>query len=309
MARSPTLLAGLREPGPAGQPGPSSVASMVHAEQFVTPEIAAAWLASSKGNRPIRAQDVAELARLLVAAKREGRDDGLLSPDPVVFLTSGALFNAHHRLMAIVRAGVGSRMLVCRNYPDSAEMMSRVDLGRKRTIGDQAFFAGDDVAVMRRAGEILRALRTTCHLGTRIRYEHATRFLACGGEPLTWAVRLSRTRFPAFIAGAAFYAYPLNPAVVQSLFDESTRAAPSTDHAATLSGVVRDARKAAQGGGACGAFGAPFSRTLGVIRRALDGESCVIAQPWARGIEAFDARRKKLGLPSLAALVQLEEVS
>ena len=281
--------------------------SMVITEEFVTPEAAASWLATSKGNRPIRTPDVAEFVRLQKAAKNEGRDDGLLSPDPVIFLTNGALFNAHHRLMGMVRSGIGSRMLVCRNYPDTADMISRVDLGRKRSIGDQAHFAGDDVKATRRAGEILRALRTTCHLGTRIRYEHATRFIAYGGEPLSWAARLSRARFPAFIAGAAFYAYPLNPEAVQSLFDECIRNEPSTDHAAALAGVVRVAKKAAQSGGADSAFDAPFSRALNVIRRALDREPIVIAQPWPGAIETFDARRKKLGLPDLATIVRLDE--
>ena len=82
---------------------------MVITEEFVTPETAASWLATSKGNRPIRAQDVAEFVRLQKAAKKEGRDDGLLSPDPVIFLTGGPLFNAHHRLMGIVRSAIARR--------------------------------------------------------------------------------------------------------------------------------------------------------------------------------------------------------
>ncbi|MFI7125939.1 hypothetical protein ACIBQ1_09615 [Nonomuraea sp. NPDC050153] len=115
---------------------------------YVTPDLAQRWLHRNNGNRPLRGEVVARLARDLQAGRFMENGDAIrVSAD-------GDLADGQHRLNAIAESGVGVWMLVVSNLP--AEARATVDDGVKRTMGDRLGFRGEGspktlAAVVRRA--------------------------------------------------------------------------------------------------------------------------------------------------------------
>lgn len=94
----------------------------------VTPEMAKVWLAKSKGNRQIRDAYVLSLAVDLEAGR------WVPEASDVVFDTTGALIDGHHRLSAIVMYEAPARMCVKRDVPPEARNV--IDTGRTRSMTD-----------------------------------------------------------------------------------------------------------------------------------------------------------------------------
>ena len=97
--------------------------------ELVTPDVAAKWLTTSKGNRTIRQHAVVAYADAMARGEWHVNDAG------IGFDAEGHLINGHHRLMAVVSAGCSVKMLVCRNL--EREAIGTIDCGRPRTLGDR----------------------------------------------------------------------------------------------------------------------------------------------------------------------------
>lgn len=101
----------------------------------VTPDMAGRWLHRNIGNRPLRGEVVARLARDLQAGRF------LENGDAIRVSADGDLADGQHRLHAIVESGVSVWMLVVSNLP--AEARATVDDGVKRTMADRFSFTGE----------------------------------------------------------------------------------------------------------------------------------------------------------------------
>lgn len=91
----------------------------------VTPEMAREWLEHNKGNRKISAERVASLVRQLY------EDRFHLSPDAIAFDADGRLYNGQHRLTAIVEAECSAVLIVLRDAPSNAFLVT--DIGMKKS--------------------------------------------------------------------------------------------------------------------------------------------------------------------------------
>jgi hypothetical protein len=91
------------------------------------------WLDKSAGNRPLNRKKIKQLANLMVLGKF--RENG----QPVIFSDTGLLFDGHHRLTAIVVAGISIKLLVTRGV--SADARATIDQGMKWSVGH--FMAAD----------------------------------------------------------------------------------------------------------------------------------------------------------------------
>jgi hypothetical protein len=92
----------------------------------ITPNIAAAYLATSPGNRRLNQAQVS----VYVDDMKAGR--WRIGNDALIFDKQGRLRNAHHRLTAVVLAGVTIKMIVRRNVPD--DEIPTIDQGRPRNV-------------------------------------------------------------------------------------------------------------------------------------------------------------------------------
>ncbi len=95
----------------------------------ITPEIAAAMLATSTGNRKMRAPYVERLANAMARGEWRVTNQG------IGFDTTGALRDGHHRLSACVRSGVPIRSMVVMGMPNTAYEV--IDTGALRNYGDR----------------------------------------------------------------------------------------------------------------------------------------------------------------------------
>lgn len=93
----------------------------------ITPAKAQEYLNTSEGNRPISKVYVRSYADTM----RKG--NWMLNGIPIIFDTNGHLLDGHHRLLAVVEAGIPIRFDVCRGA--SPEAFTTYDTGRHRTIG------------------------------------------------------------------------------------------------------------------------------------------------------------------------------
>lgn len=96
-------------------------------EVLVTPEMAAAWLESSKGNRAISRGQVEKLKADMVSGLWQ------YNGDRIRFLKDGTLYDGHHRLTACVESGK-SILTDIFIMPEAAK--STVDKGKSRTTAD-----------------------------------------------------------------------------------------------------------------------------------------------------------------------------
>lgn len=95
--------------------------------EFITPQLAEKYLATSNGNRPISHQIVDSYAESMK------RGEWMLNGVPIVFGACGNLLDGHHRLFAIVASQVSIRTLVVRGVQN--ESFTTFDCGRHRTFG------------------------------------------------------------------------------------------------------------------------------------------------------------------------------
>lgn len=93
----------------------------------ITPAKAQEYLRTSLGNRPISKVYVRSYADTM----RKG--GWMLNGVPIIFDIDGHLLDGHHRLLAVIEAGIPVRFDVSRGAP--AEAFTTYDTGRHRTVG------------------------------------------------------------------------------------------------------------------------------------------------------------------------------
>ena len=103
--------------------------------ELITPDIAKAYLATSRGNRSLRSIWVAQLARDMSAKRFK------LTHESIGFLENGSLFDGHHRLEAVLLSGESVYMRVTRGVKE--DCVNAVDRGRGRTTTDAYQIAGE----------------------------------------------------------------------------------------------------------------------------------------------------------------------
>lgn len=102
--------------------------------ETITPELAERYLATSRGNRPLKVAKVKSYQRDIEGGK------WVLNGEPIIFDSEGSLVDGHHRLTACVRAARDLSTAVVRGAPKSAD--KTYDMGASRTIGDALSYHG-----------------------------------------------------------------------------------------------------------------------------------------------------------------------
>ena len=100
---------------------------MNYVTENITPAKAQEYLQTSEGNRPISKPTVHSYADTM---KKGG---WLLNGMCIIFNTDGHLIDGHHRLLAVIEAGIPVRFDVCRGI--SSDAFTTYDCGLHRTIG------------------------------------------------------------------------------------------------------------------------------------------------------------------------------
>lgn len=101
--------------------------NMNYVTENITPAKAQQYLQTSEGNRPISKPTVHSYADTMK------KGNWLLNGECITFDSDGHLQNGHHRLLAVIEAGIPVRFDVCRGV--SADAFSTYDCGRHRTVG------------------------------------------------------------------------------------------------------------------------------------------------------------------------------
>lgn len=100
---------------------------MNYVTETITPEKAQQYLQTSKGNRPISRPQV----RLYADEMKKG--NWQLNGMNIIFDEDGALIDGHHRLLAVIDAGIPVKFDVCRGAKHEA--FATYDCGRHRNVG------------------------------------------------------------------------------------------------------------------------------------------------------------------------------
>jgi hypothetical protein len=100
---------------------------MNYVTENITPAKAQQYLQTSEGNRPVSKPTVHSYADTM---KKGG---WLLNGMCLIFDSNGHLIDGHHRLLAVIEAGIPVRFDVCRGASSNA--FTTYDCGRHRTIG------------------------------------------------------------------------------------------------------------------------------------------------------------------------------
>lgn len=104
--------------------------------EHVTPEKAAAWLGTMRGNRPLRNRAVQRYAREMLTGR------WLVNGEAIKFDREGRLADGQHRLNAVILAKKTVPMLIVRGIDEGA--MITLDTGVGRTFFDATTIAGKD---------------------------------------------------------------------------------------------------------------------------------------------------------------------
>jgi hypothetical protein len=95
--------------------------------ETVTPELAAEWLAKSKGNRTHRESSI----RMYANDMKNGR--WRLTHQGIAFDEQGVLVDGHHRLLAVVKCGIAVQMYISNNVPPEAKANIDTNMVRRAT--------------------------------------------------------------------------------------------------------------------------------------------------------------------------------
>lgn len=120
------------KPGPH-TPAPSTTHITAEVE-LITPDMAREYLNKMAKNRNLRESTVSAYATDMEAGL--WKENG----ESVIFNNLGELTDGQHRLAAIVKSDVAQRLLVVRGV--SPDVMSTIDVGRRRTVGDMLTIEG-----------------------------------------------------------------------------------------------------------------------------------------------------------------------
>jgi hypothetical protein len=103
--------------------------------EIITPDDAGNMLATSAGNRRMKAEKVRSYARDMLAGR------WILNGETIITSSDGRLIDGHHRLRACVEAGRPFQTLVVRGVDNRAA--TTVDMGASRTLADVLAFEGE----------------------------------------------------------------------------------------------------------------------------------------------------------------------
>lgn len=95
--------------------------------ETITPAKAQVYLDTSNGNRPLSKPVIRSYADSI----RQGK--WMLNGVPIIFDENGHLIDGHHRLSAIIQAGIPMQTLVCRGV--KPEAFTTIDQGRGKNLG------------------------------------------------------------------------------------------------------------------------------------------------------------------------------
>lgn len=134
-----------------------------YTQEVITPEKALEYACLSIGNRHIRDAHVAMLAAAMVRGEYRINNN-----NNITFDVNNALIDGHHRLLAVVAAGVPVVMGVMRDV--APEARDTIDIGPPRTLADHLTFMGVDNAAQR-SGIISGCVRIV--VGTSVKVANA----------------------------------------------------------------------------------------------------------------------------------------
>ncbi len=103
--------------------------------ETVTPQMARQYLSKSRGNRRVRPRAIDMLARDITNGNFYTTNQG------IGFNEEGTLVDGHHRLLAIIKAGVPATMQVTRGMSRSATFA--IDRGETRSVRDVIDLSGE----------------------------------------------------------------------------------------------------------------------------------------------------------------------
>jgi hypothetical protein len=179
--------------------------------ETVTPAMAKLWLETSQGNRTLKKQRI----DLEANEMREGR--WLPTNQGIGFDINGHLIDGHHRLEAVIKAGVSVQMLVVRGLPPKAKEV--IDLNVVRSYGDiyklktqagnpERLVAAAKIVILLEEGGASPKNR---HLG----YPEIEAVIEREAAAFTWARQWFRNRvMPMSALGAMIFAWPVAPEMV-----------------------------------------------------------------------------------------------
>lgn len=96
--------------------------------ETITPDLAAAYLTTSTGNRSLKAAKVQAYSRDMIAG--DWQENG----ESIIFDGNGALIDGHHRLTACVKSDHSFRSAVVRGVASDAK--KTIDMGSSRSVAD-----------------------------------------------------------------------------------------------------------------------------------------------------------------------------
>jgi len=267
--------------------------------EFVTPELAREWLTKNHPqNRPIRETRVRMYAEEMSAGRWRVTHQG------VAFDSDGALIDGQHRLMAIVRTGAATHMMVTRGL--LVDTFALLDQGAFRSAADILRLPTWHVAA-------LRCLMTLEHydsnFASRVRPRDLETRFKQGVEVIAHlrSLNLSNNGFTiAPIVGALSYAHPVDPEIVENFFGQVVRGEmlERNDPAYRLRAWV-DGRR---GGGITGAGSwLTMMATLQALHHMIvPGTHKISAlQPGETGYRIITGRRRARGVPNTPSVAVL----
>lgn len=179
---------------------------------LITPQMAAAWLATSKLNRKIKQNSVIEYS--ISMSRGEWYPDG----PPITFIEDGSLSNGHHRLHAIILYGSAVEMSVQRGL--SKETREVDDGNVARSLADRlTMFRPKVLNVVHRVTNLRLCVQILCP-DVRVRslsdWDH---WLTVFGKGIDWVIA-AQSAAPAklkrgALSGPIAFAYKLDPQAVE----------------------------------------------------------------------------------------------
>lgn len=241
--------------------------TMKFEQKLVDPATAAAWLATSPGNRQIRPSLVGALVRAIQHG--EWRQ----THQAIAFDEMGRLLDGHHRLTAIQRAGIPCLVMVVFGAP--RETYSVLDCGAPRSIADRTHYLGRITDALSLAGRILFSNRPSA---TEIVVIHDTGLGGCLRDLVDYCGSVAKGVTSAPIKLAAGMKLLTNPAGRPAILASYRRLA------------TRNFREAT-------------NAELGLIRTAMDGRVSAVNtyDMLARGLRVFDDSRGELKILKIHA--------
>lgn len=192
---------------------------------LLTPELAAQYLAASKGNRSIRKRKVKTYVRVI--------EDNLwrLTHEGIAFDIHGTLVDGHHRCHAVVDSGIPIRVLVFRGIDPDAVSAMNTGLPRSNTDIMRSYAGNLDTLGLELTYTGARIVSLAASSAVRYAKSEATatpddvsRFMQRYAAGVRWLVETCRT-CPAKLGSGRLYlcficAYELAPQTVSMMWEQ-----------------------------------------------------------------------------------------